>query len=419
LSFGPSSTAPALLQLCWILLACLGGKWSLFLPRWAGFRHVHVQECRLCTLTVFCAILIAFSSSVQVCCAAALFLWSIPWTWLWGPAAGIAFLCRDPASGRAYILVGQERMHGHAWYFPYGKAAGTNHGNHHRTAVREACEETCYALGLPDNIYSKYFRGKQLPQFGGAYLVDLGFMTETERNSVISCHLDNRNGNRLKKVKGRRPTGCEREMIQLKWCDGESFLKHAGGSIPGFGHFRGFCANIMRKMASSHSFSQWCKQSNSGTSSSSTSRHPQAPSTASVSSRCPKGHKLVDYITRGNNCKACRGHFEKGTHVMNCKRCSWWLCSACYKGTAQGSADETAEDGQVLVAATPSHGSAGEEQVLQECNDEEYQMFVRALCASLADTGEFSVSNEEDEMLAIALSASLADEQETSKRRKV
>lgn len=154
-------------------------------------------------------------------------------------------------------------IHG-ALCFPYGRAEKKDRGNHHRTAAREASEETCYALGLPDEIYNKHFRGKTPQRFGGAYLVDLGLMTEEDRNNVIKRHLDNRNGNGLKKVLGRKPTGCEREMRQLKWCDGTTFLTHArSGSIPGFGHFRGFCAGIMRKMASSQSFSKWCMPSNS------------------------------------------------------------------------------------------------------------------------------------------------------------
>jgi len=242
-------------------------------------------------------------------------------------------LCRDPHTGTAYILVGQERRSGNPWCFPYGKAEKKDKGNRKRTAAREACEETCYALGLPGDVYRKYFRGKDPQRFGGAYLIDLGFMTETDRRNVIKRHLENRNGRGLQQVLQRRPKGCEREMVQLKWCDGSTFLKHAGGSIPGFGHFRGFCARIMRQMAKSRSFSNWCKQDSSSHSSGSASSSLQA-----------------------------------------------------------------------------RHASLEEESAMRNWSDNEYDMFVQAVRASLADV-EFSNNIgvfEEDEMLAVAVSASLA-----------
>lgn len=293
-------------------------------------------------------------------------------------------------------------MHGHPWCFPYGGAESKDHGNQRRTAVREACEETCYALGLPEEIYSKYFRGKSPRQFGGAYLVDLGFMTEADRHTVIKIHLDNRNGSGLKKTLGRKPTGCEREMIQLKWCDGATFLKHAGGSIPGFGQVRGFCAHIMRKMATSHSFSKWCRASNSGVSSGPTSSHAQASIRSVQSPRCPKGHELVDYVTRGNCCKDCGTHFHQGSHVLNCWPCAWWVCRECYK-LRQGSAE-----GKPQAAAT-----AEDTQDLQEWSDEEYdeeyEMFVNALCLSLGQD-HCKITDEEDEMITLALCESLSNQ---------
>merc|ERR1712154_486115 len=115
----------------------------------------------------------------------------------------------------------------------------------------------------------------------------------------------------------------------------------------------------------------------------------------------------------GNYCKGCGGYVHKGKHVMNCRRCSWWLCSECNNHICQGSA----EDGQPLEAADdePSHASAGDKQALQEWNDQEYEMFVQALCASLADmepdSNSAKFSDEEDEMLALALSASPAGQE--------
>merc|ERR1712224_921225 len=155
----------ALLQLSWILLAYASGKWALLAARCFGFRQTHLQECRMLTLTIFCSLTVAFSASAAASGAAAVFLSSIPWNCLWWPAAGIAFICRDPVTRKLYILVGQERRRGHPWCFPYGGADRKDRGNRHRTACREACEETCYALGLPDNLYNEHFRGQDPPRW--------------------------------------------------------------------------------------------------------------------------------------------------------------------------------------------------------------------------------------------------------------
>jgi len=100
---------------------------------------------------------------------------------------------------------------------------------------------------------------------------------------------------------------------------------------------------------------------------------------------------------------------------MNCQQCGWWLCNECHKPTPSS-------DGQSLQAAKPSHGSAEDEQASQKWEDEEYEMFFQAICASLAAEeipNDLEIAFAEDTMIALALSASLVDEETTSKRRRV
>merc|ERR1712178_485035 len=157
-----------------------------------------------------------------------------------------------------------ESRSGHPWCFPYGKADRKDGGNRITTAIREGCEEICYALGTTQHIWNTYFRGKRLRRWGGAYHVHIGMRTSAQRDEIRARHIENRNGDGLRKLLGRRPKGCEREMRKINWIEGGTFLRHAGGSIPGFGKVRGFCANIMRSMARDRDFRRLCAPTGPG-----------------------------------------------------------------------------------------------------------------------------------------------------------
>merc|ERR1712226_311202 len=79
---------------------------------------------------------------------------------------------------------------------------------------------------------------------------------------------------------------------------------------------------------------------------------------------------------------------------MNCKRCGWWLCERCFKGDFQNAGNSEMDDEDSAPDA-------------REMDDEEFEMFVSALGATLADFPEsFQVSDTEAAMIASAMRAS-------------
>jgi len=45
--------------------------------------------------------------------------------------------------------------------------------------------------------------------------------------------------------------------------------------------------------------------------------------------RCPHGHELQKWASREGSCDCCRRHVKSGEHVMDCRRCNWYLCQSC------------------------------------------------------------------------------------------
>lgn len=45
--------------------------------------------------------------------------------------------------------------------------------------------------------------------------------------------------------------------------------------------------------------------------------------------RCPHGHELQKWAAREGSCNCCRRHIKPGEHVMDCRRCNWYLCQSC------------------------------------------------------------------------------------------
>jgi len=44
---------------------------------------------------------------------------------------------------------------------------------------------------------------------------------------------------------------------------------------------------------------------------------------------CPRGHELQKWRARAGSCRGCHRQVKSGEHVMDCRRCSWYLCSSC------------------------------------------------------------------------------------------
>lgn len=49
---------------------------------------------------------------------------------------------------------------------------------------------------------------------------------------------------------------------------------------------------------------------------------PQAP-------KCPAGHELQPWTARAGLCDGCSNRVADGARVLDCRRCNWYLCSAC------------------------------------------------------------------------------------------
>eukprot|EP00419_Tripos_fusus_P027565 CAMPEP_0172708646 /NCGR_PEP_ID=MMETSP1074-20121228/51709_1 /TAXON_ID=2916 /ORGANISM="Ceratium fusus, Strain PA161109" /LENGTH=275 /DNA_ID=CAMNT_0013531667 /DNA_START=61 /DNA_END=888 /DNA_ORIENTATION=+ len=60
-----------------------------------------------------------------------------------------------------------------------------------------------------------------------------------------------------------------------------------------------------------------------------------AETTPGVIQRCPGGHELQKWAGRGGSCSCCRRHVKFGEHVMDCRRCDWYLCQTCCPPNAQ------------------------------------------------------------------------------------
>lgn len=220
-----------------------------------------------------------------------------------GDSAGICFGVRDDKSYRAFLLFGKLRTS--YWCIPYGLADRGDRRDRGKTACREACEETCYALGLPHEFYKNYFcTGKARYFKGGVFFVDLGLMSEAERNKVVARHLDNRNGNGLWDIFNRGPRHCEKEMSQIKWCEGPHLLAIADGNVPGFGHFRGDAAWKLHAMAHNTSFAEWCRSGHTN------------PSPAGHDNPHPAGRRVFITSHRNQNLQDGRGRVRLSGNAL-------------------------------------------------------------------------------------------------------
>mmetsp|Transcript_59335 Transcript_59335/g.117580 ORF Transcript_59335/g.117580 Transcript_59335/m.117580 type:complete len:291 (-) Transcript_59335:622-1494(-) len=45
--------------------------------------------------------------------------------------------------------------------------------------------------------------------------------------------------------------------------------------------------------------------------------------------RCPSGHDLQKWRARAGTCNGCHQQVNCGEHVMDCRRCNWYLCLSC------------------------------------------------------------------------------------------
>ena len=133
--------------------------------------------------------------------------------------AGVIFACIEAETGRRLLLFGLERNQ--QWCHFQGNADKADR-NLWMVACREGAEESCYALGSAREMYVNYFavKGKVFePGRWGAFIVDLGRLTTTEREAVVARHKSNLAG-----AFGRAPTKCESEMIVMAWCDATAFV---------------------------------------------------------------------------------------------------------------------------------------------------------------------------------------------------
>merc|ERR1712228_1022838 len=46
-------------------------------------------------------------------------------------------------------------------------------------------------------------------------------------------------------------------------------------------------------------------------------------------SRCLEGHVLLPWVARAGHCDGCHKRVQDGEHVMDCRKCNWYLCEAC------------------------------------------------------------------------------------------
>jgi len=137
--------------------------------------------------------------------------------------AGIFPCCKDPKTGQAYLLLGQEGNG--KWSFFQGNNDKTDKTIFH-TAAREASEELCCCLGTTEEILNNYLLNEEirlLEIWGGGYLTYLGELDEAERLKIIVKFYENRYLDGLHI--GRKLTSCEKEMIRIVWVKADIFYQ--------------------------------------------------------------------------------------------------------------------------------------------------------------------------------------------------
>lgn len=141
------------------------------------------------------------------------------WRGNWKTNAGILFFATEEESGRLLLLVGREKG---GFCLPYGTADESDLDSR-MVAIREASEETCYALGRPIDVMEwlkpEYERGLFLRW--GIWAVDLGAVSREALQQVLRKHEEHSSW--IPALR-REPTKCEREMEVLRWIQVDGFL---------------------------------------------------------------------------------------------------------------------------------------------------------------------------------------------------
>jgi len=136
-------------------------------------------------------------------------------------ACGLIVGCRDTLSGEGYLLFGFEGWK-QKWCNFHGNAEPDDSSNK-MVAIREGCEELCYALGSPRHIQKTFFdTGNYIKLTNNAYFVNLGKLTQAERQEVINAFKANRYKGKIFRGHVRR---CEQEMKKLTWCKAKDFAR--------------------------------------------------------------------------------------------------------------------------------------------------------------------------------------------------
>lgn len=134
-------------------------------------------------------------------------------------ASGILVVCKDPATGETWLLFNYE---------DWAERWANGHGHREKgdrdqlmVALRELCEEICYALGSPRDIKINYIdKGRIVMHFpGDEHLLDIGPLDSAGRQNIVDKHRANR------RHFWRKLTKCEKECSELKWVTATEFLK--------------------------------------------------------------------------------------------------------------------------------------------------------------------------------------------------
>lgn len=176
-------------------------------------------------------------------------------------ACGLMVGCRGPVSGEGYLLFGLQCSG--EWCNFHGGAEEKDLTNI-RVAIREGCEELCYALGSPRLVQKTYFDTKNYSKLcGNTYFIDLGYLTQQERQDIVNKHYANMYEKRIFRGWLRH---CEKEMQAIKWCKARDFADAVKGQkgtivVKSLGRrFRGICKGWYHKFFNSKKFTDLCKK---------------------------------------------------------------------------------------------------------------------------------------------------------------
>lgn len=140
--------------------------------------------------------------------------------------AGILFFATERVSRRLLLLVGKEAA---GFCLPYGTADESDVDSRY-VAVREASEETCYALGRPIDMMEWFKPESQQALFltWGIWAVDLGVLSHEDLQQVLQRHQEHKHW--IPALR-REPSGCEGEMEELRWIQVDGFLANGAPAL--------------------------------------------------------------------------------------------------------------------------------------------------------------------------------------------